>query len=117
MLDILEKQDAGKLAGLFCALKISRTVACQLLLLLNRNIGRDVTIFRTVTQKYTELSVDHCQLTLMQMGARFGDRELPRPDDSRRTEPEHNLAATLKARRELLFPTRNTPPAQQSMAG
>ncbi len=116
-LDILERQDAGSLAGIFCALKFSRTIASQLLLLLNRNIGRDVTVFREVTKKFVELDIDYCRSALIDMGARFESRELPLPESRRALEAEAGITGILRSRREMFFQNTRAPEAEQSLAG
>ncbi len=74
IVDIIERQDAGMLASLLRAMHISKTVSCQILLLLNRDIGRNVTVFRAVSQKFDELRRSECQAIFERLGAQFTDR-------------------------------------------
>jgi len=69
--DLLKRQDAGMLATLLCALEVSEITAARILLMLNRNIGRNAQILRIVMNKYSNLNFDECVSFYEKYGATF----------------------------------------------
>ena len=93
--EIVTQQDAGKLASLFCALGVRKLAASQLLLLLNRNVGRDIAVFKSIQSEYEQLRKSECQAMFEYSGARFGNMETSTPVET----PETDLALALRNRR------------------
>ena len=72
-LDIITKQDAGMLACLFSAMGISKMASSQLLLLLNKQVGGSITVFRKVMAEFDQLHRSECQALFEYMGAKFSN--------------------------------------------
>ena len=68
---ITQSGDAGLIASLLASLKVSRRTASQLLLLLNKDVGRNAEIFNVVMDKYTQLNTAECEAIFRKMGANF----------------------------------------------
>ncbi|MEO1143952.1 MAG: hypothetical protein AAFW66_16705, partial [Pseudomonadota bacterium] len=68
---ITQSGDAGLIASLLASLKVSRRTASQLLLLLNKDVGRNAEIFNVVMDKYTQLNTAECEAIFRKMGATF----------------------------------------------
>jgi len=69
--DLLQRQDAGMLATLLRALEVSEITAARILLMLNRNIGRNAQILRIVMNKYSNLNFGECISFYEKHGANF----------------------------------------------
>lgn len=106
-LDIIERRDAGMLASLLRAMQISKTASCQLLLLLNRDVGRNVAVFRAVTQKFDELRRSECKAIFERMGAQFGDSTAATPVSC---SHEVSFETALHNRRESVLPNQQHAP-------
>ena len=106
IMDIIKRGDAGMLASLLRALGISKTTSCQLLLMLNRDIGRNVAVFRAVSQKFDQLRRSECQAIFAKMGAQFGGAA-PTPDIQSR---ELSFKTALHNRRDSVLPRHNHAP-------
>ena len=99
-LRFLEKQDAGMLASLLCALKIPATSASRIMLLMNRDIGRNAQIFKLVLQKYENLDSENCVSYFRKLGATF---EQQNPQDAKPgLATHHALSLAARQRREDL---------------
>lgn len=93
--DIIQEQDAGMLACLLCAIGISKMTASQLLLLLNNQVGRNISVFREVMKEFDQLHRSQCEALFEKMGARFNN-----PETSQRIEePGINFNQKLIDRR------------------
>ena len=93
---IISGNNAGMLASLLRAIGISKTSASKLLLLLNRDVGRNAMVFKTIMRKYERLSEQECQAFFNEMGATFAET------DEGRTMPKTHIshfAALLAERR------------------
>ena len=101
-LDIIENQDAGLLATLLIALGIKKIAACQLLLLLNRSIGRNADVFRAISKQLEKLDPDACKAVFEKMGARFSGPD-PVPPVPRE---EKSFTAAIRERRNSLLHSR-----------
>lgn len=91
--EFITKQDAGMLASLLNALEISEISAARIMLLLNRNIGRNNQIFKLVMHKYSKLDHDQCLELFSKLGASFKKHEALEPEDYKNTRFALSLAA------------------------
>ena len=91
--EFITKQDAGMLASLLNALEVSEISAARIMLLLNRNIGRNNQVFKLVMQKYSKLDHDQCLELFNQLGASFNKHEALEPKDYKNTRFALSLAA------------------------
>lgn len=98
---LLTKQDAGRLASLLCALGVSEISAARILLLLNRNIGRNAQIFKIVMVKYKALEQDKCTLYFTQLGADFTKARFHDGED--KTTTRYALSLAARDRRAVLL--------------
>lgn len=96
-LDIIKTANAGKLASLLRAVGVSKLTASQLLLLLNAKVGRNISVFREITQQYERLHKSECQAYFAALGATFA---MPAPQEGRATENSVDFDLSLNARRE-----------------
>lgn len=69
--DLLAESNPETLCSLLKALHIPNTGASQILLLLNREIGTSIQLFRAIMAKYDTLDADKCRGDLIRMGAYF----------------------------------------------
>lgn len=98
---IILQENTGMLASLLRALNISEISAARIMLLLNRNIGRNHGLFKTVMQKFKQLDRAECIAFFAKMGAEFKVEKVIDPEDSKRTRFAMSLAA--RERREALL--------------
>lgn len=98
---ILEEQNAGMLATLLKALQVSDVTAARILLMANRDIGRNAYIFKTVSEKYLKLDLQECITFYTNMGADFTYTHFKKEDHIPTTRYAMSLAA--RARRSALL--------------
>lgn len=92
--EFMNRQDAGMLATLLRALEISDVTAARILLMMNRDIGRNAQIFKVVMKKYSNLEREECVLFFKKHGAAFTQ---PSFSDSE-NRPATRFALSLAAR-------------------
>ncbi len=98
---LLANQDAGMLASLLCAMEIREISAARILLMLNRNIGRNAKIFKVVMEKYKNLNREHCLVYFTKLGADFSREFFHDGEDKSTTRYALSLAA--RDRRAILL--------------
>ena len=98
---ILEEHNAGMLATLLKALQVSDVTAARILLMANRDIGRNAYIFKTVSEKYLNLDLQECITFFTKMGADFTHTHFKKEDHIPTTRYALSLAA--RARRSALL--------------
>ncbi len=98
----MEEQNAGMLATLLKALEISEVTAARILLMANRDIGRNALIFKTITAKYTKLNQDECCAFFRRLGANFNHSHFKEDQNIPTTRYALSLAARAR-RSELLI--------------
>ncbi len=91
--NLLRGQDAGMLASLLCALEISEISAARILLMMNRDIGRNAHIFKVVMGKYKNLDHQACVLYFTKLGADFTQARFHNGEDKSTTRYALSLAA------------------------
>jgi len=107
-MDIIKRQDAGMLASLLCALRVSKIAGSQLLLLLNINIGKNISVFRAVTKEFGQLRLSECQAMFEHMGAQFETKTTQQPELP--ADGDFNIA--LRSRRDSVSQQRQVPGVQ-----
>lgn len=100
-INLLNNQDAGKLASLLCALGVGEVSAARILLMLNRNIGRNAQIFKVVMGKYKALDQDRCTLYFIDLGADFTQAFFYDGED--KTTTRYALSLAARDRRAILL--------------
>ncbi|PCI04325.1 MAG: hypothetical protein COB78_08370 [Hyphomicrobiales bacterium] len=81
--ELLTSPNPEALCSLLKALHIQTSSASQILLLLNREIGTSIQLFRAIMAKYDLLDADKCRGELIRMGAHFGSGHQNTPSQSR----------------------------------
>ena len=92
--NFIKKQDAGMLATLLCALEVSDVTAARILLMMNRDIGRNAQIFKVIMKKYRNLNHKECVLYFKKIGADFTQTHINEGNN----EPTTRYALSLAAR-------------------
>ena len=92
-LEFMNRQDAGMLATLLRAMEISEVTAARLLLMMNRDIGRNAQIFKVVMKKYSNLDRSECVLFFKKHGAVFGQAQVTETGNRQATRFALSLAA------------------------
>lgn len=112
--ELLAESNPETLCSLLKALHIPNAGASQILLLLNREIGTSIQLFRAIMAKYDTLDVDKCRGELIRMGAYFASELQDAPSRSNKTYSDvqinvSRLEIALRTRQEALGQRARTP--------